>query len=288
MTALIHHFDHFVVPVDDLLAAESFYTEVLGGRFALDPKGVPMRLGLNVRAFMAGSRPHTFFVIAGKRIGAYLQCELRPKTESVHGGPTYSFETTLHGLERLAAELKARNHNFEGPVDDDGFPAARSLFFNDPAGNHYHVYVSAEHAPPASQDDALAVVGYLRLEAPELDESIRFYTETFGLEVESIGKNARLDAREAKLRMPGGQLLFLTELPFSPKGIKIGWNYPGPHLAFFVPGVLWDTLYRRLADVGIQNGDVLPELKGRKPGELDTYLQDPAGYRVQLVGEGID
>jgi hypothetical protein len=29
-------------------------------------------------------------------------------------------------------------------------------------------------------------------------------------------------------------------------------------------------------------------LKGRKPGELDTYLQDPAGYRIQLVGEGID
>jgi hypothetical protein len=85
MTALIHHFDHFVVPVDDLLVAESFYTEVFGGCIAIDPKGGPMRLGLNVRAFMAGSRPHTFFVIAGKRIGAYLQCELRPKPEAVHG-----------------------------------------------------------------------------------------------------------------------------------------------------------------------------------------------------------
>jgi catechol 2,3-dioxygenase-like lactoylglutathione lyase family enzyme len=288
MTALIDHFDHFVVPVDDLLAAESFYTEVLGGRVAINAAGGPMRLGLNVRAFMAGSRPHTFFVIAGKRIGAYLQCEVRPKPDDVHGSPTYSFETTPAGLERLAGVLRARNYPFEGPVDDDGLPAARSLFFNDPAGNHYHVYVPARSWAGGAQDDALNVVGYLRLEAPKLDESIRFYTETFGLEVESIGKNERLGAREAALRMPSGQFLFLTELPFSPKGIKIGWNIPGPHLAFFVPGVRWDTLYSRLAALGIQNGDVLPEIKGRKPGELDTYLQDPSGYRLQLVGEGID
>jgi len=287
MTALIDHFDHFVVPVDDLLAAESFYMDVLGGRVALNARGGPMRLGLNVHAFMAGSRPHTFFVIAGKRIGAYLQCEVRPKAESVHGGPTYSFETSAGGLDRLAAALRARNHPFEGPADDDGLPAVRSLFFNDPAGNHYHVYVPATPRTPAS-GDGLAGVGYLRLEAPKLDESIRFYTETFGLEVQSIGKNERLGAREATLRMPSGQLLFLTEVPFSPKGIKIGWNIPGPHLAFFVPGVRWDTLYERLGALGIANGDVLPELKGRKPGELDTYLSDPAGYRLQLVGEGIE
>lgn len=289
MTALIDHFDHFVVPVDDLLAAESFYTDVLGGTVAINGHGGPMRLGLNTRAFMAGSRPHTFFVIAGKRIGAYLQCDERPKTKQVHGGPTYSFETTSPGLDRLAAALKAGNYDYEGPVDDDGVPAACSLFFNDPAGNHYHVYVPAQRASKAAlADDRLEVVGYLRLEAPNLDESIRFYTETFGLEVQSIGRNQRLNAREATIRLPSGQLLFLTEMPFSPKGIQIGWNIPGPHLAFFVPGVRWDTLYSRLSSLGIENGDVHPELKGRKPGELDTYMQDPSGYRIQLVGEGID
>jgi catechol 2,3-dioxygenase-like lactoylglutathione lyase family enzyme len=287
MAALIDHFDHFVVPVDDLLAAESFYMDVLGGRVALNAHGGPMRLGLNVQAFMAGSRPHTFFVIAGKRIGAYLQCEVRPKAQSVHGGPTYSFVTSPRGLDRLAGALRERDHPFEGPVDDDGVPAVRSLFFNDPAGNHYHVYVPAEPRNAAT-DDALAGVGYLRLEAPNLEASIRFYTETFGLEVQAIGRNERLDAREATLRMPSGQLLFLIEVPFSAKGIKLGWNIPGPHLAFFVPGVRWDTLYGRLAELGIANGDVLPEMKGRKPGELDTYLSDPAGYRLQLVGEGIE
>lgn len=285
MTALIDHFDHFVVPVDDLLAAESFYTEILGGRVALNARGGPMRLGLDVAQFMAGSRPHTFFVIAGKRIGAYLQSELRPKPTSLHGGTTYSFETTERGLERLAGVLRAGKHPCEGPLDDDGMPAVRSVYFNDPAGNHYHVYVPAAAGTAGGE---LTAVGYLRLEAPDLEASVRFYTETFGLAVQAAGTNARLGAREARLSMPSGQLLFLTELPFSPKGIELGWNVPGPHLAFFVPGMRWETLYGRLGALGIANGDVNPELKGRKPGELDTYLSDPAGYRLQLVGAGID
>lgn len=286
MTPLIDHFDHFVVPVDDLLAAESFYTEVLGGRIAVTSGGVPMRMGLSLREFVAGSRPHTFFVIGGKRIGAYLQCEERPPAVGVHGSPTYSFETTAPGLDRLAGALAERRIPHEGPLDDDGVPAARALYFNDPAGNHYCAYVPAGPRA-ATGGDALTAVGYLRLEAPELEASTRFYTQTFGLEVETVGRNARLRTREATLRMPSGQLLFLTEGPFTPKGVQLGWNVTGPHLAFFVPNVRWDTLYRKLADAGITNGDVHPELKHRRPGERDTYLCDPAGYRLQLVGEGV-
>jgi len=143
MTALIRHFDHFVVPVDDIVAAEAFYTDVLGGRIATFTDGTPMRRGLAVGHFLAGIRPHTFFKLAGKRIGVYLQCETRPKPESVYGGPTYSFETTRSGLDDVTAALAARGVPYEGPQDDDGLPAARLLFFNDPAGNHYHVFVPA-------------------------------------------------------------------------------------------------------------------------------------------------
>lgn len=287
MAALVDHFDHFVVPVDDVLAAETFYTEVLGAQIAVRANGVQMRVGLNLKEFLGGMRPHTFFKLAGKRIGVYLQCEERPKADSVYGGPTYSFETTAAGLERVAAELAKRGIPCEGPADDDGRPATRSLFFNDPAGNHYHVYVPAQGSQVGANGE-LTAVGYLRLEAPQLDESIRFYRTAFGFDEPAFGANPRLGVREARFRLPSGQLFVLSELPYSPKGIKSGWDVPGPHLAFFVPGVRWPTLYERLASLGIRNGDVLPELKHRRGGELDTYLCDPAGYRLQLVGEGVE
>jgi catechol 2,3-dioxygenase-like lactoylglutathione lyase family enzyme len=295
--ALIQHFDHFVVPVDDVVAAEAFYTEVLGASIATFADGTPMRRGLAVQHFQAGIRPHTFFSLAGKRIGVYLQCEPRPQPASVHGGPTYSFETTAAGLAELAALLVARGIAIEGPLDDDGRPAARSVFFNDPAGNHYHVFVpstSLGTGPAAANDTAangrrLTAVGYVRLEAPDVEASVRFYVDTFGLEVVGIGTNVRCSAREATLRMPSGQLLFLIESPYGPKGMERGWNVPGPHLAFRVQSADWNELIERLAARDIRHGDVLPEhKKGRRPEELDTYLSDPAGYRLQLAAEGVE
>jgi hypothetical protein len=65
---LVQGFDHFVVPVNDIVVAEDFYAQVLGGK-------VVKRVGLNVRSQSLG--PHTFITIAGKRIGVYLQKEER-------------------------------------------------------------------------------------------------------------------------------------------------------------------------------------------------------------------
>jgi catechol 2,3-dioxygenase-like lactoylglutathione lyase family enzyme len=65
---LVQGFDHFVVPVNDVVVAEDFYSSVFGGK-------IVKRLGLNVRSQSLG--PHTFITIAGKRIGVYLQKEER-------------------------------------------------------------------------------------------------------------------------------------------------------------------------------------------------------------------
>ena len=127
-------FDHFVVPVDDLVAAEDFYTRVFGGE-------IVGRNGLNVQQRKRGAVPHTFFRIAGKRIGVYLQSEERPRPGGVRGAPTYSFETTDTGLDETLAELRSWGADYEGPLDGDAPFAARSVYFNDPAGNHFHVYV---------------------------------------------------------------------------------------------------------------------------------------------------
>ena len=51
--AIAESLDHFVVPVDDLVAAEDFYVRVLGGR-------ITRRNGLNVRQRKRGAVPlHT-------------------------------------------------------------------------------------------------------------------------------------------------------------------------------------------------------------------------------------
>ena len=74
---LVQGFDHFVVPVNDIVVAEDFYAQVFGGK-------VVKRVGLNVRSQSLG--PHTFITIAGKRIGVYLQKEERgtPITPQAH------------------------------------------------------------------------------------------------------------------------------------------------------------------------------------------------------------
>jgi hypothetical protein len=52
-----------------------------------------------------------------------------------------------------------------------------------------------------------------------------------------------------------------------------------------VPYERWDALCGRLAKHGIAHGDRDIELRQRKPRDRDTYVEDPAGYVVQLVSE---
>src|SRR5437870_2010341 len=131
---IVDEFDHFVLPVDDLVAAEDFYPRVFGGE-------IVRRNGLTVREQKLGTIPHTFIDVAGKRLGVYLQSDERPSTGELRGSPTYSFETTEQGLAETVAELGQSIVQWEGPVDEDRPFASRSVYLNDPAGNHFHIYV---------------------------------------------------------------------------------------------------------------------------------------------------
>ncbi len=286
MTQLIEHFDHFVVPVDDIVKAEAFYTDILGARIALNARG-PMRYGLNVHQAMHGLRPHTFFVAAGKRIGVYLQTEHRPTRVARRGAPTYSFETTPDGLAGLVARLRQAALPFEGPMEDLSHGARSSVFFSDPTGNNLAVYVpvkpNSTAAHPRAPDDPLNAIGYLQLEAPDLDASVRFYCDTFSLPAPTFGVDAVSGAPEAHIALPSWQLLVLTHAPFGPKGMKLSRMEPGPHIAFFLPAARWGDMMARLERQGIAHGDRAAIGKGRTTVELDTYFDDPAGYVVQLI-----
>jgi catechol 2,3-dioxygenase-like lactoylglutathione lyase family enzyme len=287
MTPFVQRFDHFVVPADDLVAVEEFYLSLFGCQVAIDPAGRAMRFGLTVRQRRGGMPPHTFFEIAGKRIGIFLQDEQRPEPNGVYGAPAYMFETTPDGIKRMAAVLRARKVPYEFPAADPSFACECLLLFNDPAGNHFEVFVPRpEDATPTNGEHGLVTaVGHLRLEAPNLERSAKFYSEILGLGEARFSRNARLNTREATLTLPSGQRLILTELPFSPKGLPLSREIGGPHIAFDVPDDDWERLMRHLLDHGIDHGDRYTDLRARSPQDRDTYVEDPAGYVLQLASE---
>jgi catechol 2,3-dioxygenase-like lactoylglutathione lyase family enzyme len=265
--------DHFVVPVDDLVAAEQFYVRVFDGR-------VTKRNGLNVRQRKRGAVPHTFINIGGKRMGVYLQSDHREPPAGARGLPTYSFTTTDEGLHPLARELDEIGTRYERVEAAHPF-ARRTIFFHDPAGNHYAVYTPRDAAPPNTSTGRMTGVGYIELEAPSLDASIAFYENVLGFELQ--GRSPR----QATLKMTSGQTLILSEAPFSSKGLVMSRKVPGPHIAFYVRGANWKDALAHLDKLGVENGD-RGAAKERTGTEGGTYMDDPAGYVIQFITDGME
>lgn len=277
---LVQGFDHFVVPVNDIVVAEEFYVDVFGGK-------IFKRNGLNVKSQSLG--PHTFLDIAGKRIGIYLQKTERGQTVAPRGTPTYSFTTTKHGIEEVVDILTRWKIPFEGPRKNSHPFAVTTLFFADPAGNNFAIYVpSVDGQSRPSNGERLTGVGYLELEAPQLDESIKFYQAVLGFELLDLGTDAKSQRRQANMRMASGQYLLLSETAFGPKGYPMSRKIPGPHLGFYVAPEQWRDALAQLDKLGIPNGDRGEEAKGRHAGgTAGTYMDDPAGNVIQYITEGM-
>ena len=268
--------DHFVVPVDDLVVAEEFYTQVFGGE-------ITKRNGLNTRQRKRGAVPHTFVQIGGKRMGVYLQSDERPQPNGLRGLPTYSFTTTERGLEELTAQLSSLACRFEGPIPNAHSFAAQSVFLTDPSGNHYSVYVPKAVSPASETSKRITGVGYIELEAPDIEASINFYQNVLGF----VLQDCSADSKQATLKMASGQTLILTQAPFAPKGLTMSRKVPGPHIAFYIPGANWTAAIAHLDKLGIENGD-RGAAKERVEGQGGTYMDDPAGYVIQFITDGME
>jgi catechol 2,3-dioxygenase-like lactoylglutathione lyase family enzyme len=267
--------DHFVVPVDDLIAAEEFYVRVFGGI-------ITKRNGLNVRQRKRGAVPHTFIQVGGKRMGVYLQSEDRPQPGDARGLPTYSFTTTARGLDEVMKSLREIGAPFLGPVARAHAFSDQTVFLTDPAGNHYAVY-TPKSSPASSSDRLIAGVGYIELEAPDVDGSIDFYARVLGFELEHRNENGS----QAILKMASGQTLILSRGPFSSKGLVMSRKVPGPHIAFYVPAAKWPAALAHLDALGVPHGD-RGAAKERHDGQGGTYMDDPAGYVIQFITDGME
>ena len=276
--AVAQSLDHFVVPVDDLVVAEEFYVKVFGGR-------VTRRNGLNVRQRKRGAVPHTFIQIGGKRMGVYLQSEERPEPAGARGLPTYSFTTTEQGLQEVTKDLNDLGARFDGPVQNAYSFAKQTLFLTDPAGNHYAVYTPQDSAAVAiAAGSRMTGVGYLELEAPDVAASVDFYKNVLGFEEQNRSETQR---QQATMSMASGQTLILTQAPFSSKGLVMSRKVPGPHIAFYVPAARWNEGIAQLDKLKIANGD-RGAAKERQQGQGGTYMDDPAGYVIQFITDGME
>ena len=179
------------------------------------------------------------------------------------------------------------NIKFAGPVKSTHSFAASTIFFADPAGNNFAVYVPTVEENNGTME-RLTGVGYLELEAPDLHASIKFYEQVLGFKILERGRDAQSNKPQATMRMASGQYLILTETPFGPKGYPMSRLIPGPHLGFYVAPAQWKDALAQLDRLGIPNGDRGEEAKGRTPGgNQGTYMDDPAGYVIQYITEGM-
>ena len=158
------------------------------------------------------------------------------------------------------------------------------VFLNDPAGNHYAVYTPRLASEVnATANERITGVGYIELEAPNVDASIEFYATVLGFTLESRSA----DGKQAILKMASGQTLILSEATFAPKGLVMSRKVPGPHIAFYVPAANWTAALARLDTLGIANGD-RGAAKERHDGQGGTYMDDPAGYVIQYITDGME
>jgi catechol 2,3-dioxygenase-like lactoylglutathione lyase family enzyme len=169
-------FDHFAYPVDDLVKAEDFYTGVLE---------IPIyeRRGLRVRDVQAGTLPRTFLNVAGSRVGIFLGRESLPEYEQRRGCPLVGLEITGDGMTRVVRRLEETHYkNYDEPRPRHGLgPDTISLLIQDPFGNHLELLQKDRVASNGAS--AYVGIGQLELEVTNLDQSVDFYTNVFGLKL---------------------------------------------------------------------------------------------------------
>ena len=105
--------------------------------------------------------------------------------------------------------------------------------------------------------------------------------------MQTRSENPKGYPQQATLRMASGQTLILTEAPFSSKGLVMSRKVPGPHIAFYVPAANWTTALGHLDTLGISHGD-RGAAKERHEGQGGTYMDDPAGYVIQFITDGME
>jgi catechol 2,3-dioxygenase-like lactoylglutathione lyase family enzyme len=264
-------FDHFAYPVEALVDAERFYTEVL-------EMPIFERRGLRVADVIRGTLPRTFLDVAGHRIGLFLGREVLPPANGLFGCPSVGIEITAPALQRIAGRMSAEGVPFAGPAPRVGpGPQAVALRLQDPWGNHLALVESADDGAPGSPYRGIS---HLELEVTDLEQAEAFYSHALGLAVAARGTGP-LDEAVLGLRVPSGQWLLLHQTSALHERSSAGYRFEGQHYAFFAPGERIPGIVDAIVEAGGRR-DVLEQTQVRSEASHGCYFTDPDGNPLQV------
>ncbi|MSP39084.1 MAG: hypothetical protein EXR70_11390 [Deltaproteobacteria bacterium] len=248
--------DHIAIPVGDLAVNQAFYVNILGLKFK------------TTRRNPDGS-PRQTYVLAGENIiGLHLPGVSAPASASA--APRIGVGVSAARFEQVEQNLLLANHAFSGPVQHSAdAPLARSIYFDDPDGNHLEFCVRRKE--PSSE-----CISHTVFETRNLKKALTFYSEVLG-----TGAPVACGT-EMMIPTQNGQMIGLVEVEeLSERSKKHG---RGCHMAM---NVAQEDFASMIALVerhgGRSQGDKRADEGLRPEGERSIYLFDPDNNRLQIT-----
>lgn len=255
---LVHHMDHFVLPVMDPGRAERFYLDVMGGRL--------------LKRMSDASVARVFIKVGQNHVGLFSQTKAAlPEPVTPDGFPRYGFVAPAGEFEAMAARIRAASRLVQ-TIEKKGFAtgcgAGAGVVFADSEGNLLELLGGGEG--PTRLD-------HLHFDTLDLQESVRFYTEILKLSL------LERDRGLAVMGVPTRQSIVLHEVAELSPVTRTA--YRGRHYAFNVTDEDFHAIVARLRRAGIDERDDHGEREGRRPEQLGTYFKEPSGFRLQITNE---
>jgi catechol 2,3-dioxygenase-like lactoylglutathione lyase family enzyme len=262
--------DHSAVPVMDLVRAERFYTQTLGGAMF-------RKVGLTFDAGTGKNRPSaigTFVKLGRQHLGLFLQprTPVYPAEVLPAAAPCWALTVAAADFDALIERVRASGVPL---LDEQSEPFGardlRTVRCLDSEGNGLEL-VADEGGPV----DGCSVTGlsHLHLEALDLAATAAFYGQFLGATV------VEQTADRLALAVGDGQhLVFHRVARLAPASVG---PYAGRHFAYHVDHDQFQAIVDRLHAAGVDEGD---HPHDRVPGDRQTYFDDPSGYMLQLTTE---
>jgi len=252
----IQAIDHIAIPVRDLDLNEDFYVNVLGLKF-------------KTRRVNPDGSPRQSYVLAGENIiGLHLPGVNAGASASP--APRIGVSVSEECFAEVEKRLVDKGCAFKGPVaHTEDMPLLRSLYFDDPDGNHLEFCVRRRE--PRSE-----CISHTVFETRDLKKAVAFYTQALGMGTPAAcGEEIMLPARS-------GQMIGLIEVgKLSERTKKHG---RGCHMAMDVTQEDFDLMLSLIDSCGGKNqGDFRAEDGLRPEGERSIYLFDPDTNRLQIT-----
>jgi catechol 2,3-dioxygenase-like lactoylglutathione lyase family enzyme len=246
--------DHIAIPVRDLEANQKFYIETLGLKFK------------TTRRNPDGSPRQTYVLAGDNIIGLHLPGVSAGPSASA--GPRIGVSVSGDRLAQVEKNLMDAKHPFQTFEHSSDAPLLRSLYFDDPDGNHLEFCVRRKELGEC--------ISHTVFETCNFKKALTFYSEALGTGTPAACGN------EILIPTQNGQMIGLIEVAeLSERSKKHG---RGCHMAMNVHQEDFDSMVALVERHGGKSqGDKRAEDGLRAEGERSIYLFDPDNNRLQIT-----